>query len=367
MLRFYRALILIHPFGTYIVESIKSTIIKSVNLHNISHKPLLLVEDKKALGIIYLSEPWPINLQEFKKSYQEHRITEAERIEWWKGKKTLYCYRITKRRLYDIPVNINYHPGPQIIIKPENIWEVVDKNIYVGTSGYTVQMNEYFKNLNSVEINYTYYQVPANKVWNDWFNESPKNFRFAIKLNRHLIYYQNTRVYETLYRKFMQGTDLLQYKLKALLIQYNKRYKFNNNNLEQLIDLIDRIKQWNNRLDIGIEFRDKSWLCNVVVGVMKKKKCAIVITNVNNTGTWTNLDQGFNPPLDRFTETANFVYIRMHGSSGQYTGGYDRKQLLQVNNFIEPLKVKRAYVYFNNTDTGHAYHDAQKLDKMMID
>lgn len=76
----YRGLILVAPHGTYIQENTKHTIVKSVNFPDIAHKPLLLIEDKMAIGIIQLDNPKKINLHEFKNKYHEHHITEKERL-----------------------------------------------------------------------------------------------------------------------------------------------------------------------------------------------------------------------------------------------------------------------------------------------
>lgn len=365
---FYRGIILVKPFGTYIKNNIKVTIIKSINLHNISGKPLLLIEDKKALGIIYLSDPIEINIEQFKQKYNEHRITNSERIKWWGKRKILYEYKIIKKDMYDIPLNINYYNGPQILVKPENIWQKIDKSIYIGTSGYENNKEEYYKNLNSVEINYTYYHKPLEKTWKKWENETNKTFGFSIKLNQNLLYYQNSKAYNLLFEEFMQGIDILGKKCKVLLIQFSKRYANNNNNINQLIKLINKIKIRNKKIDVAIEFRDNSWFCAEIYDIMKRKKCGIVITNINNKNDWTNLIDGFNPPLinDEYVKTTNFIYIRMHGSEGKYVGSYDNKILKNIMNFIEPIKIKRVYIYFNNTNTGNAYDDALRLTKKIV-
>ncbi len=87
---FYRGLILVSPHGTYVKEGSKTLIIKSVKLKDIDNKPLLLIENKKGLGILYLDKPKEITIDEFRKKYKKHRIKEKERLEWWKGKRKLY-------------------------------------------------------------------------------------------------------------------------------------------------------------------------------------------------------------------------------------------------------------------------------------
>ena len=66
---YYRGLIIVSPHGDYIKNNSKTEIVKSLNLKNISGKPLLLIQNKVALGIIYLDTPVKIDLETFRKEY----------------------------------------------------------------------------------------------------------------------------------------------------------------------------------------------------------------------------------------------------------------------------------------------------------
>lgn len=118
---YHRGLIIVYPHGTYIKEGSKKLIIKSIKLKNIAGKPLLLIEQKVALGILYLGEPQEITLAEFRKLRDQHLITKKERIKWWKGKRKLYSYKIIKKKIYKRPYKIEYGQGPQVLVKPENV------------------------------------------------------------------------------------------------------------------------------------------------------------------------------------------------------------------------------------------------------
>lgn len=121
---FYRGLIIVEPHGSYIAKGTKKVIIKSINFKNIANKPLLLIQNKEALGIIYLDEPKKINLKEFDELYNKHKITEQERLKWWKGKKVLYMYKIIHKKIFKRPYKIDYKQGPQVMVKPENTWKI---------------------------------------------------------------------------------------------------------------------------------------------------------------------------------------------------------------------------------------------------
>ena len=105
-------------------------LIKSIKLISAINKPLLLIQSKEALGIIKLKKAKPINLVQFVKLKNKHKITEKERKKWWKGKRILYSYEVIivknyvslcKRSPCKKSKKIQYPIGPQVFIKPENI------------------------------------------------------------------------------------------------------------------------------------------------------------------------------------------------------------------------------------------------------
>ena len=85
------------------------------------NNPLLLIQNKEALGIIKLKKAKPINLVQFSKLKNKHKITDEERKKWWKGKRTLYSYDIIIVKKYKKIKKIQYPTGPQVFVKPENI------------------------------------------------------------------------------------------------------------------------------------------------------------------------------------------------------------------------------------------------------
>lgn len=374
----YRGLILVKPHGTYIKRGIKKTIIKSVNFPDIADKPLLLIEGKMALGILYLDYPKSINLDQFKRRKDQHQITEKERLDWWKGKSVLYEYKISKKQMFDEPIRINYTSGPQIVVKPENIWMIVPKRYRIGTSGYQYdswhnrfypkgvnELDYYSKRFKSVEINYTFYKIPSVETWKRWYVDSPNGFVFSIKLNQYLVN-NNKLSDDKRFGMFIDGLTILKHKMGCLLIQYNSRFKYKPTNTQKVINLIKQIRRKDRTVDVAFEFRDSSWFNDTVYDVMKMYNTTIVISHINSKGGWTGLENGFNPSLNKFVKTSDYAYIRLHGSSGQYTGRYDAKTMRELTNFLEQLKVNRVYVYFNNTDSNSggipdAITDAKKL------
>ena len=79
LLNYYRGLIIVDPYGTYIRNRQKNMIVKSKIIKSIIEEDLLLIENKKGLGIrlgiIRLGVPKKINLKEFSKLKKYHKIS----------------------------------------------------------------------------------------------------------------------------------------------------------------------------------------------------------------------------------------------------------------------------------------------------
>jgi len=63
--------------------------------------------------------------------------------------------------------------------------------------------------------------------------------------------------------------------------------------------------------------------------------------------------------------TADFIYLRMHGSKVLFTSNYTKKELNSLSQGIKKwLKTADVYVYFNNDAYGYAIENAKELSKL---
>jgi len=66
-------------------------------------------------------------------------------------------------------------------------------------------------------------------------------------------------------------------------------------------------------------------------------------------------------------QTADFIYIRFHGPTGDYNGKYSTSALAKWARFIR-RKAKKGtdiYCYFNNDEAGYAPLNALQLSRMV--
>lgn len=229
---------------------------------------------------------------------------------------------------------------------------------FIGTSGFQYDLwkgSFYPKNItskkylsfyalhfDSVEINYTFYKIPSKKIVKEWYNATPANFRFSIKVNSQITHYHKLH----LLKDFLLAIKPLNEKLQCLLFQFPHNFSYNEENVQKIKKLRKYVP---NNIKCAFEFRHKSWLNDEFYNLLKKYKWAITISFYSKQ--WKGMDPGFNPDMKNYTKTADFLYFRFHGTKSKYSGGHDNKTLKQVIKYIKENKPNKAFIYFNNTDT----------------
>lgn len=234
--------------------------------------------------------------------------------------------------------------------------------IYIGTSGFQYDFwkgNFYPKNLkpenyleyysnffNCIEINYTFYRSPDKKIIDNWFYKTPKNFKFIIKMNSYITHYKKLSNIDNDLKKFLKIITYLKHKLLCILFQFNRNFVYNQTNINKLKHLYTLLPK---KLNYAFEFRHFSWFNINSYILFKHFNWSIVISHYSKY--WKKNIPGFNPKLSKFILTSKFVYFRLHGTSGLYTGSYSNKILSKILKFIKKNKIKIAYIIFNNTDS----------------
>jgi len=353
---YYKGLILVYPHGDHVYDGKKTMIIKSLKLSHIIGKPLLLIQKKVALGIIYLGNIITIKKQDISKYRKYHLVNKEEEKEWWKNKLYFYLYPIIKKYMFTIPIPIQYSLGPQVLV---NIVEPIQK-IYVGTSGYSYSFWKYYNKLEyyssqlkSIEINNTFYKIPTVEVCKEWLSKTPSDFTFTLKVYQGITHYYRMDLLKT----FFNNIKCLLPRLKCLLFQFSPRFKFSEKNLKY-------IQQINVPIKCAFEFKNESWINDDVYKIFKKRNWTIVIRYTP--------DNYFSPKLNEYKITSNFLYFRLHGTTEYSHGLHNDRIFKQMIMYIRNNeKIKTNFIYFNNTDSitknlPDAIYDALKLQNKYV-
>jgi uncharacterized protein YecE (DUF72 family) len=215
----------------------------------------------------------------------------------------------------------------------------------------------YINNFNSVEINNTFYHLPSLSAFKGWRETAQKDFIYALKGSRFITHMKKLKDPEEPLNLFLERASLLKNNLGPILFQLPPHWKCNLSRLEEFIKFLPANRQF------AFEFRELSWFNKGVYYLLRERGIALCIYHMPEAEL-RPFSSGFESPLE---VTANFVYIRFHGTEFLYGGRYSKKELLKwadlINGFIK--EGKDVYVYFNNDANGYAVINANELMEMV--
>ncbi len=238
------------------------------------------------------------------------------------------------------------------------------KRLYLGTSGFSYQdwrgrfypqklaprqwLEFYSRTFKSLEINSSFYRLPAKTTFQNWRQQVPANFRFAIKAPRRLTHYRRLNIDDELWQWFWPQVSLLKNKLAVILWQLPANFTVQEERLGQFL------RQFAGPIRFAFEFRHSSWFNNRIYKILERYQAAFV---------WHDNEILAQPPQ---IATANFVYIRFHGVEALYNYEYGHEQLGRWAKIISrQLKGRDVFAYFNNDPGGGAIKNARYLQQLI--
>ena len=110
-------ILLNEPYGELIRNKLKTSIIDSKLYSSMVGIPLYLISGNLTYGIIRLKEPKKITLDDFKKSRNNHKMSDNERESLWPEIKNLWDYEFEIIDLFKKPAKTKILHGDQTFIK----------------------------------------------------------------------------------------------------------------------------------------------------------------------------------------------------------------------------------------------------------
>jgi len=228
----------------------------------------------------------------------------------------------------------------------------------IGTSGYRYDhwqpvfypqalakhrwFSHYASHFDTVEINNTFYRLPAAETFAKWRDASPPGFCFALKFSRYGTHFRRLRQPASLIGTFLERACQLGDRLGPILVQLPPGWNVNVRRLAEFLAAAPPRTRW------AFEFRDPRWLCDDVYAVLREHQAALCIHDLI--------------PEHPRVITASWTYWRFHGGAehgGKYTADHLRAA---AGVFLELLRRDiDAFVYFNNDVHGYAVQDAKEL------
>ena len=253
------------------------------------------------------------------------------------------------------------------------------------------------RQMNSIEINGTFYSLQYPSSFRSWYEATPPRFQFAVKGSRFITHMKKLKAVNTaLANFFASGVLLLKEKLGPILWQFPPQLAYHEEKFANFLELLPKTTSAASRLARkhddrvtgraaikadadrpirhAFEVRHDSFLNESFVQMLRKHRAALVFADT--AGLWPYAED----------VTADFVYIRLHGASELYTSGYRDEELdhwaerirkwsrgseprdaALTSTSSPPKRAERdVYVYFDNDRKVRAPFDATRLAERLL-
>jgi uncharacterized protein YecE (DUF72 family) len=217
--------------------------------------------------------------------------------------------------------------------------------VYVGTSGYnypewkgsfypadlpaTRMLPYYAARFPTVEINYTFYRLPNEKMVAAWAAATPPSFRLTLKAPKRITHDRKLKDCATLLQAFCQVAGTLGPKLGVLLFQLGPTFR-------QDLDLFDAfVADLPPGARAAFEFRHPSWFSEALYDRLRARNLALCIADSEKLTT----------PV---VATASYGYFRLR-DEGYTPAAITRwADVIRANGQSWP----ETFVYFKHEEAG---------------
>jgi len=220
----------------------------------------------------------------------------------------------------------------------------------------------YARAFETVEVDSTFYAVPAALTVDAWHKRTPPRFTFSLKLPQAITHEFALRpAAADLLAEFCDHARLLHDKLAATLIQLPPHFEADDQNTRTLARFLPLLPT---DLRFAVEFRHASWLREHVLELLNRHNVSLCLVE----GQWIARRQ-----LWQCVEslTADFAYVRFMGARDLTR--FDEVQRPRDANlrlWAEALRrlalrASHVFAYFSNFYEGHAPASANALKRRL--
>ncbi|HYL19088.1 MAG TPA: DUF72 domain-containing protein [Burkholderiales bacterium] len=224
--------------------------------------------------------------------------------------------------------------------------------LLVGTSGFSYKewlgrfypeklpasdmLRYYAQHFGTVEINNTFYRMPAESMLESWSQQVPESFMFTLKAPRRITHDKRLREIEADVAEFARRAGVLGNKLGVLLFQLPPNLKKDLVRLQNLLSLVPKDTR------AALEFRNDSWQDQEVYDMLRANGAMLCVTDT---------DEGDTP----FVSPSDYGYVRLRRTH------YDDAELGAWVERIAAQPLARTYVYFMHEDEALGTRFGQRL------
>lgn len=215
---------------------------------------------------------------------------------------------------------------------------------FVGTSGYShaewkgnfypekfspkKMLEFYAQHFPTVEINYTFRQLPPPKVVEAWAQQVPASFRFVLKGSQSITHFKRLRNAEKQTDDFLAVASVLKKRLGPILLQLPPNFKKDVSRLDAFLNHVD------GRAKVTFEFRNATWFDEEVFACLRSHSAVLCVSDRDDL------------PKTGLIRTAKWGCVRM------WNDRYSAARLRRLSQDIKSQKWTEAYVIFMHEDEG---------------
>ena len=230
--------------------------------------------------------------------------------------------------------------------------------IWIGTSGYNYpewkgsfypdtlpaskMLPYYSERFPTVEINYTFYRAPNERILKGWDQATPGRFKLTLKAPRRITHDARLRDCAERVRQFLETASILGPKLGALLFQLPPY-------LKKDVALFDAfLEAFPPRVCAAFEFRHVSWLDDEIYSRLRSRNLALCVADSQKLST----------PIEL---TADYGYFRLRDE------GYTPDDIERWAGTIQERtrQCQDVYVYFKHEESGKGPEFAHLLTEAL--
>ena len=216
--------------------------------------------------------------------------------------------------------------------------------LYVGTSGYSYKewkgsfypekipakdmLRYYSERLSTVEINATFYRMPQPSMLENWKEQVPGPFRFALKASQRITHFKRLKETDEETKYFLETAAVLGDQLGVVLFQMPPNMKKDLPRLETFLRLLPPTTP------AAFEFRHPTWFDDDVLDLLRSQNRPLVVSDTDDLPT-THIDK-----------TADWGYLRLRRVN------YSEENLVEWAARIRDQHWKETFLFFKHEDAG---------------
>ena len=207
----------------------------------------------------------------------------------------------------------------------------------------------YAEHFDTVEINASFYSWPTVTNVKSWKRQAGyRKFIYTVKVCELITHIKKFKGTKTLVKDFGMIADILGERMGCFLFQLPPSYRFTKARLKSILAQLDPARR------NVLEFRHASWWNETVYAAFRE--AGVIFCSCSG------------PKLpDELVKTADDVYVRLHGPERWYRHHYSMEELSKWAESIKASGAKRAWIYFNNDNEGHAPENAITMQRLLAE